>query len=343
MFASQRPIALVADIGGTNARFALAGEDGDGRIVTAFRHDFVNADMDSLEACVAAYLASVGDAPAPTQAAFGVAAAVEGDTVRLTNRAWSFSQEALKARFGWTRFVVVNDFAAIGHGLADLAPLDWRPLAGPAWPERLPDRVALIGPGTGLGVGAVVRAASEAVVVPTEGGHAGFAPNDDLELAVAAVSIRRFGRVSNERLLSGPGLENLYAAVAETRGLAVDPVAAPQILEAAVQGVDALARDTVERFALMLGSVMGDVALVQGAQAVAIAGGLAPRMIEWLDRPQVRARFEAKGRGQPALAGVPIALIRHPEPGLLGAARRLFPQRISRQAGTPSAGTAVAS
>ncbi len=314
----------MADIGGTNSRFALAGVDGAGAIVTAFRQDMVNADHASLEACVIAYLDALGAAPRPSMAAFGVASPIAEDLVRLTNRDWSFSTLALKARFGWSRFQVVNDFAAIGHALAGLGPADWRPLAGPAWPAALPAVVSLVGPGTGLGVGAVVRGASETLVLATEGGHASYPPIGGLEVELLAALLRRFPRVSNERLLSGPGLENLYSALAEVRGRAAATATAPHILERALSGADPLAVECVERFCLILGGAMGDIALVQGAQAVAIGGGIVPRLLGFLDTALVRARFEAKGRAQKVLQAVPIALIAHPEPGLLGAARLLF-------------------
>ncbi|MGH7022567.1 MAG: glucokinase [Caulobacteraceae bacterium] len=324
LFVSDSPVGLVADIGGTNSRFALAGLDAGGAIETAFRQDMLNAEHGGVGPCVRAYLDQLGAAPAPTMAAFGVASPISGDQVRLTNRDWSFSVSAMKAEFGWTRFEVVNDFVAIGHAIGGLAARHWRPLTGPAWPERLPAKVSLVGPGTGFGVGAVLRGASETLVVPTEGGHASFAPIDALELRILEVMLTRFPRVSNERILSGPGLEHLYRALAEVRGTPADPPPAPDILEGAISGRDHIARDTVQRFCLILGGAMGDVALVQGAQAVAIGGGIVPRLIEFLDTSLVRARFEAKGRAQPVLAAVPIALITHPEPGLLGAARLLF-------------------
>ena len=325
LFASDSPVGLVADIGGTNARFALAGLDDAGALVTAFRQDMRNADHAGVEACVRAYLDNLGAAPHPTMAAFGVASPISGDQVRLTNRDWSFSISGLKARFGWSRFEVVNDFVALGHALGGLGEGHWRPLIGPAWPKQLPAVVSLVGPGTGFGVGAVLRGRSETLVVPTEGGHASFAPLDALELEILKVMLGRFPRVSNERILSGPGLEHLYRALAEIRGGPSEAPAAPDILEAAIAGRDPLATETVQRFCLILGGAMGDVALIQGAGAVAIGGGIAPRMIEFLDTALVRARFEAKGRAESVLAAVPIALITHAEPGLLGAARLLFP------------------
>ncbi len=220
--------------------------------------------------------------------------------------------------------MVINDFAIVGHALPALRAEHWRPLAGPAWPVDLPPVVSLVGPGTGLGVGAVARVGASHAVLPTEGGHASFAPLDALEIEILRVLLGRFSRVSNERILSGPGLQNLYAAMAEVRGQPAPLQGAPAIMDAAMRGADPLARDTLERFGLMLGGVMGDVALVHGAGAVAVAGGIAPRMIDFLDTAAVRARFEAKGRAHALLSTIPIALITHPEPALLGAARLLF-------------------
>jgi glucokinase len=324
MFAPESPVGLVADIGGTNSRFALAGLDASGAIVTAFRQDMRNADHAGVEASIRTYLAELGAAPAPTMAAFGVASPIADDLVRLTNRDWSFSISDLRRRFGWSKFEVVNDFVALGQALPVLGRQDWRALIGPDWPSPLPAVVSLVGPGTGLGVGVLVNGSAGPTVIPTEGGHASFATVDALEIEILRSMLRQFPRVSNERILSGPGMEHLYAALADIRGRPEAPPPAPAIVDAAVAGRDTLARETVERFCLILGGVMGDVALVQGAQAVAIGGGIAGRMLEFLDTALVRARFEAKGRAQPVLAAVPIALIVHAEPGLLGAARLLF-------------------
>jgi glucokinase len=323
-FASDSRIGLVADIGGTNARFALAGMTREGEVATECRRDMRADDYAGLAECIEAYLVSIGDGPHPTQGVFGVASPVTGDTVQLTNRNWSFSTQALRRQFGWERLRIVNDFAVVGHAVSALGTEHLRALTGPAWPHAPPEVVSIIGPGTGLGVGAVVSVPNGRRVLSTEGGHVSFAPVDVLEIELLRVMLRRFPRVSNERVLSGPGLENLYAAMADVRGLPSILEDAPAILDAALHGADALARDTVERFALILGSVMGDVALAHGAQAVAIAGGIAPRMIDILDSAAVRARFEAKGRSQALLTTVPIALITHPEPALLGAARLMF-------------------
>jgi glucokinase len=323
-FAPDSRIGIVADIGGTNARFALAGLTSSGEVTTASRQDMHADDYAGLAECIEAYIAALGDAPHPTQGVFGVASPVTGDTVRLTNRDWSFSIEALRRQFGWERLQIVNDFAIIGHAVSALGTQHLHVLTGPAWPKSPAPVTSLIGPGTGLGVGAVLSGPDGHQVLPTEGGHVGFAPVDGLEIELLRVMLKRFPRVSNERVLSGPGLENLYAAMADVRGTQAVLQGAPAILDAALHDADPLAKDTVERFTLILGSVMGDVALMHGAQAVAIAGGIAPRMIDILDSVAVRARFEGKGRSQALLTTVPIALITHPEPALLGAARLMF-------------------
>jgi glucokinase len=323
-FADGSRIGLVADIGGTNARFALAGLTTDGEVATAARQDMRADDFPGLAECIEAYLQSIGDSPKPTQGVFGVASPVTGDTIRLTNRDWSFSIEALRQQFGWERLRVVNDFAIIGHAVPALGAEHLHVLNGPPWPKTLPPMISVIGPGTGLGVGAVATGPDGHRVLPTEGGHVSFAPVDGLEVELLRIMLRRFPRVSNERVLSGPGLENLYAAMAQARGATGVLEDAPAIVEAALGKTDSLARDTVERFALILGAVMGDAALMHGAEAVVIAGGIAPRLIDVLDTTAVRARFEAKGRSRDLLAAVPIALITHPEPALLGAARLMF-------------------
>ena len=324
MFAPESPVGLVADIGGTNARFALAGLTKAGSVATAFGQSLRAADYVTLEACVDFYLNALGAAPRPSMAAFGVAGPVTGDLIALTNHDWSFSTKAVAKRFGWSTLKVINDFAAVGHALPALRRADFRPLGGPDWPETLPPIVSLIGPGTGLGVGAAVIRPDGCVVLPTEGGHAGFAPSDALDIQVLQAMLARFARVSNERILYGPGLERLYAALGDVRGKPTGPLTAAEVLEAAVDGNDRLAVETVDRFCLILGGVMGDVALMHGAGAVAIAGGIVPRLIDILDTPAVRARFEAKGRAQALMRTIPIALITHSEPALLGAAWFLF-------------------
>ena len=327
MAIAQDQIGLVADIGGTNARFALARRDRSGALHLDHRQDLAAQDHASLALCLSAYLDGLEPSLRPHQAAFGVASPVTGDQIQLTNRDWSFSIEGLKQTFHLNRLDVVNDFSAIGHAVGALRDQDWEALPGPDWPDQLNGVVSIVGPGTGLGVGArILNADGSEVILSSEGGHASFAPIDGMEIEILKVMLGKFPRVSNERILSGPGLGHLYEALSQVRGGAMTSPGAPAILEAALNGSDGLAVEAVERFCLILGSVMGDVALVQGASAVAIAGGMAPRMTPFLNTAAVRSRFEAKGRSRPLLGTLPIALIRHAQPGLIGAANLLLPQ-----------------
>ena len=327
MAIAQDQIGLVADIGGTNARFALARRDRSGALHLDHRQDLAAQDHASLALCLSAYLDGLEPSLRPHQAAFGVASPVTGDQIQLTNRDWSFSIEGLKQTFHLNRLDVVNDFSAIGHAVGALRDQDWEALPGPDWPDQLNGVVSIVGPGTGLGVGArILNTDGSEVILSSEGGHASFAPIDGMEIEILKFMLGKFPRVSNERILSGPGLGHLYEALSQVRGGAMTSPGAPAILEAALNGSDGLAVEAVERFCLILGSVMGDVALIQGASAVAIAGGMAPRMTPFLNTAAVRSRFEAKGRSRPLLGTLPIALIRHAQPGLIGAANLLLPQ-----------------
>ncbi len=306
---------LAADIGGTNVRFARVACGEDGRPVLSDERVLAGADFPDLESCLAAYL---GD-DRPTRAVFGIAGSVGGDRIRLTNRDWSFSVRDLEQRFGFQRLEVVNDFAAIAYAVPALGPDDWRPLPGPAWPAVLPDRVSVIGPGTGLGVAMLVDRGAR--VVSTEAGHTTFAPADRDDLLLLEHLLRTRDHVSRETLLSGRGIETLYQALAEMESRPAPSKTAAEIVAAAPR--EDLARRTIERFADLLASALGDLALAQGAQAVAVAGGIPPRIADHLQTARFRARFEARGPAAADMARVPVALIVRPEPGLLGAARRL--------------------
>ncbi|ATQ42410.1 ROK family protein [Caulobacter mirabilis] len=315
MALSDRGGGLAADVGGTNVRFARVTSDESGRPVLSDERVLAGADFRDFESCLEAYLG--GDRPA--RAVFGIAGSVGGGRIRLTNRDWSFSVEDLEQRFGLQSLEIINDFAAIAYAVPVLEADDWRPLPGPAWPAALPDRVSVIGPGTGLGVAMLVDGGAR--VVPTEAGHTTFAPADRDDLALLDHLLRTRDHVSRETLLSGRGIETLYQTLAAMDGRATPSRTAAEIVAAAT-GED-LARRTIERFADLLASALGDLALAQGAQAVVVAGGIPPRIAGHLETPRFRARFEARGPAAGDMARIPIALIARPEPGLLGAARRL--------------------
>ena len=309
---------LIADIGGTNARFALT----DPRLPEPeLRHvrSLPNAQFASLQHAAEHYLAEVG--AAPRRAAIAVASPVAGDEIRLTNRAWSFSRAELQATLKLAHLAILTDFGAVAWAVPSLGAADRTTLHGAAdAPLRGP--VSVLGPGTGLGVGVLVGEPGNWHVVETEGGHVSHAPLGDEELAISRWVTARHGRCSTERLLSGTGLSYIDAALSGVPpGINDAPLRDPaMIVDAALEGHDLVARRTLARFCAMLGSVAGDNALIHGARSVVIAGGIVPRFIPFLRSSAFRERFLAKGRFAAHLESVPIHVITHASPGLLGAA-----------------------
>jgi len=319
-------LALVADIGGTSARFALTDPQAEVPQLSGQR-SLPCSEFASLQDAARHYLESVGERPA--RAAIAVASPVEEDEIRLTNRAWSFSRSGLQKSLGLDALEVLNDFGAIAWavpvlGADDVVMLHGVRAAPPAGP------VTVIGPGTGLGVALLTGDAAHGWnVASTEGGHVSFAPLDEEERQIAAWLNARYDRVSNERVLSGAGLSHIDAALAQNGGPKLrDPAA---IVDAAIAGNDPVARRALERFCAVLGSVAGDAALIHGARTVMIAGGIVPRFIPFLRNSKFRERFLAKGRIATYLEPVAIQVITHAAPGLLGAAMvlrtRARPQR----------------
>jgi glucokinase len=315
------PTFLVADIGGTNARFALATPGTPAAIVPGSIEVLRVADFPTPVAAALHYLER--QHARPSCAVLAIAGPTDGETAELTNHRWSFSADALRQALRTDAVRLTNDFAAIARALPDLGPDDVR-LLGPAFRSAAPgaDRtLAVLGPGTGLGIAAVALRQGAPLVLETEGGHASFAPVEDDEVAILGQLARRFGRVSWERLLSGPGLANIDAALRAQAGVAGEPLAPAAVTARAASGDDPVATRSVEVFCALLGAFAGDVALLYGAwDGVFIAGGIAPRLGRELAAGRFRARFEAKGRFSARLATVPAAVIVHPFPGLLGAA-----------------------
>jgi glucokinase len=306
---------LIADIGGTNARFALAGPDGR-------PHDeqrLLVADFPGPVEAARAYLAGrkVRDA------VFAVATPVHSDRVALTNSPWVFSVRATKEALGLDRFVVINDFTAQALAVPRLAP-DERVQLGGGEPRG--DAIAVIGPGTGLGVAGLIRVRDEWHPIPSEGGHVSFAPHDEREAAVVLQLQRRFGHVSNERVLSGPGLVNLAAALAALDGAEFDVTDPHEVARRAETGECRFCREALERFSSLLGAAAGDLALLFCATAgVYIGGGLCKRLGGVFDAGRFRAAFVAKGRFEQYLSAIPVYLVIRRDPGLLGAASYPLP------------------
>ncbi|HYD43849.1 MAG TPA: glucokinase [Phenylobacterium sp.] len=312
-------VGLVGDVGGTNARFALVDQDRKVR----YPKTYPAKDFATLDDAVCAYMKDTAGRKRPTRAAIAVAGPVVDGEIEFTNLDWQVSEADLVANCDFEAVKLLNDFAA--QALA--APrLDAESLhrVGPAERGAPDGAIAVLGPGTGFGVAALARSGGRDTPLPSEGGHGGFAPFDDVEDQILD-RLRQVhgGRVSTERVLSGPGLLNLYRALGEIEGLAATAEAPSGVVDAA-EGGDRLAGLAVDRFCAILGGVAGDLALTFGARGgVYIAGGIAPRLIERLEKSDFRARFEAKGRLADFVRDIPTQVITHPYTALLGAARAL--------------------
>jgi glucokinase len=309
----------VADVGGTHARFALAEIDG-GRVVALDEPVKLNtSDHGSFQLAWEEFGRRKGIG-LPGELAVAFAGPVGGDLLKLTNNPWVIRPALMKERLGVDRFTIVNDFGAVAHAVATLPPQDFQHICGPDRP--LPDEgvISVIGPGTGLGVAALLRRNGHYEVIETEGGHVDFAPLDSLEDKILTQLRRDFRRVSVERVASGQGLWNLYEALGAIEGRDLTFHDDKALWPAALAGSDSLATAALDRFCLTLGAVAGDMALAQGATAVVIAGGVGQRLANYLPRSGFRDRFIAKGRFERRMDEMPVKLITYPQPGLFGAA-----------------------
>lgn len=309
---------LVADIGGTNARFALI--DDSGRL--QYLQRYACADFPGIEAVIGHYQSTHGIAAGQVRrGAFSVALPVTGDAIRLTNNPWSFSRSALQAAMGWERLDVVNDFAAIALSLPHLSDSDCA-LVGEAGVADSDAPCLVLGPGTGLGVALLVRAGERWYPVSTEGGHVTLSAHDDRESELLRLARQGGRHVSAERLLSGMGLPLLHRLVCQVDGFAFSDATASDIARRAQDGSDPACSRTLETFFAMLGSVAGNLALSTGARGgVFLAGGILPQLHELFVHSGFRKRFVDKGRFAAYLSPIPTRLIVHENPALLGLAR----------------------
>jgi glucokinase len=297
---------LLADIGATYARFAL--ETGPGQIehVVSLRCA-AHADF---HAAISAYLGALPECQIE-HAAVAIANPVAGDTVRMTNYPWQFSIEQMRQRLRFETLVVVNDFTALAMALPRLRADQRRQVGGGSIRPR--SVFGLIGAGSGLGVSALIPADDGWVALGTEGGHTSFSPRDEREMAILRHAWRQYPHVSFERLLSGPGIELIHAALAERAALsghAGAPLSAPEITRRALDGSDALCVETLDAFCAILGTAAANLAVTQGAFAgIYIGGGIVPRLGTYFDRSPFRARFEDKGRFSDYCKGIPTFVI----------------------------------
>jgi glucokinase len=313
---------LIADIGGTNARFALIEANGTIRdaVVLTCR------SFPDLTTAVESYLAAVAPALRPQAAAIAIACPVTGDRVAMTNHPWSFSVEAVRRGLGLASLTVLNDFVAIALAVPRLGIGDRYQVGGPE-PAGMggaapADPIAVIGPGTGLGVGGLVSNGGRWLPVPSEGGHITMPAVTEREAEVLRILRRRFDHVSAERVVSGPGLVNLYRALCAIEGAAADDNLRPdQVAARAMEGSCPRCAEALALFCAMLGTVAGDLCLTYGARGgLYIAGGIVPQLEGYFAASDFRRRFEDKGRFAAYLAAIPAYVVTRETPAFLGLA-----------------------
>jgi glucokinase len=313
----QVEIGLVGDIGATNARFALVGPD---RKIARVRV-LATADYPGIADAIDAYLADEATGR-PSQAVLAVASPVTGDRISLTNSPWTFSIGQLQRRLGLRQLKVINDLTATALAVPGLAERDRAQIGSGEPVDDAP--IGVIAPGTGLGVGALVSSGQGWITIPSEGGHVTMAPGDARESTVLDLMRRRFDHVSAERVLSGPGLVNLYNAVCEAERVPAGSYTPAQITDAAIGARDPRCHETVTMFCAMLGTIAGNLALTLGARGgIYVAGGIVPKLGSTFAQSAFRSRFEQKGRMQAYLAPIPTYVITHGVPAFLGAATLL--------------------
>ena len=309
---------LVADVGGTNVRFALLH---DGKTAENAA-SLVCADYPDLAAAVRVYFTEAAPSARPTRAAIAVACPITGDHVELTNNGWAFSIAGLQAELALTSLSVMNDFSAQALAVPELGESDVLKIGGGAPAKGSP--MAMIGPGTGLGVSGLIPSGQSWIALATEGGHATLAVRDAREREVAAELGKRFDHVSFERVVSGPGLVNLHDAMAAIDGASRQALTPDQISDAAMNGSDATCVEALDMFCAMLGTAAGNLALTLGSRGgVYIGGGSAPRLERGLAAAKFRARFEDKGRFRSYMKAIPTYVVTRKNPAFLGLARHL--------------------
>ncbi|MEW6021421.1 MAG: glucokinase [Pseudomonadota bacterium] len=303
---------LLADIGATHARFALETAPGVLRQTAVLRCD----EFSGIVPLLNAYLHAHGGERI-AHAAFAMANPISGDLVRMTNRDWQFSTDEVRRTMGWSTLLIVNDFTALAMALPGLGANDVLQVGGG---KPAPHAVAgVLGAGTGLGVSGVIPTADGFITLGSEGGHVNFAPADEREFAILQYAWREWPHVSNERILSGPGMELVYRALAERNGVQAPGRTAAEIVSCALEENEPLCLEVLECFAGMLGGAAANLAVTLGAfGGIFIGGGIVPRIAPWFATSPFRARFEAKGRFTDYLAQIPTYVIMTPNPALRG-------------------------
>ena len=308
----KSPFRLVGDIGGTNARFALLSQSFDLhhiKILPCKEYgDFSGAVKD--------YLSRVGE-PDIDEAAFAIANPITGDRVQMTNHRWNFSIEETRRLLGLERLIFKNDYTTLAMSIPRLDDSDLWQLGGEA--KRKKETYAVIGPGTGLGVSGMVYINDDWFAVEGEGGHVTLSPGSEREYAIMRLCQEWFGHVSAERLVSGPGLSNIYRAICMLEKVPEAELSPSEISQKGVMNSDPYCAESIAIFCGLLGSVAGDLVLTLGAYGgLYLGGGIAPKIKTYLQSSTFRQRFESKGRMRMLLKDVPVYVITAPTPALIG-------------------------
>ncbi len=312
-------IALVADIGGTNARFAIAEYAGLSISIREMKV-FRTADYDTLSDAAHAFLKTVS--VRPSQGCFAAAGPMSDGEIEFTNSQWTLNADDISKILGFSNFRVVNDFFALAAGVAHLPPPGMTNVKSGMALGDAPQLV--LGPGTGFGQALIVPTQNGRKIIATEGGHVTFAPQSEDEYEIRKFIARTHARVSVERVLSGDGLVNIYHAICATSGATGTLSHAVEISAATANGTDAYAARAIDVFCTILGGVAGDAVLATGARGgVILAGGILPQIRDAFLRSDFAAAFIEKGRMTDYVRPVPVDLVIADDAALLGAAASL--------------------
>ncbi len=315
---TKKVINLVADIGGTNIRLGIFSGDEKISALMVFQCD----QYSGLAEVIQAYLAELNIENQEVNACLAIACPVENDLISMTNLPWEFSKSALKASLKFNKLLLINDYTAIAHAVPFLND-DQKVQVGSG--EVVANKpIAICGPGTGLGVANVVCHDNQWISLGGEGGHTDFAPVNETEVKILRFLQKKYPRVSNEQLLSGLGIEQIYQALMSIKGEEAKPYSPKDIAEHALNNTCEVCEQTLQQFCKTLGSFAGNLALTMASfGGVYIAGGIVPRFIDFLVSSDFRKRFEAKGRFYDFNCSIPTFVITEKQPGLLGASAYL--------------------
>lgn len=324
----QKAWNLVADIGGTNARFAVHDIDKDKLseviVLSVAEYPFF---IVALQHVISQFNQADHRADKPEAVCLAVACPVDDDLIRFTNSHWTFSKTELAAELDHVPLTVINDFSAIAYSLTAVKSHEWFQLGGGEARPHGP--MAILGPGTGLGMCTLAPVGRSFMILDGEGGHIDFAPATDQEIAILNELKTRFNHVSVERLLSGAGIINIYQSLCKLESATIVHSAARDITAAAMDGTDDMAVEALSVFCRVLGATAGNLALITGAKGgVYIGGGISPKILDFINNSECRSRFEDKGRFKSYVADIPLRVLLQKQPGLSGAVQKLKLDKI---------------